>query len=147
MPETATDVVPWTGEVVDTSKPGVAAPALRMAQNFYYEFSAFQDRCRETLRSESDRLGQRTFETGGYKVEVDSQQTSVEITYDVQKLWDSLLEAGLPVERLAELVHYEPKVDGRIIRQLAKNPTYGWLISQAEQSRAPKTRTVRVRES
>ncbi len=147
MPETATDVVPWTGEVVDTSKPGVAAPALRMAQNFYYDLRAFQDRCRETLRGESDRLGQRTFETGGYKVEVDSQETSVEITYDVQKLWDSLLEAGLPVERLAELVHYEPKVDGRIIRQLEKNPIYCNIIARSIQTRLPKTRSVRVKEA
>ena len=147
MPETAIEVIPYSGEAVDISQPQEASRALVESIRFWYELRAFQNRCKETLVAESDRLGQRTWETGGYKVEVASVEASTEITYDVQKLWDSLLEAGLPVERLAELVHYEPKVDGRIIRQLAKNPTYGWLISQAEQSRNPKTRTVRVKET
>ena len=148
VPETQTiEMIPWTGEQVDISKPQEASKALRLAQNFYYELRAFQDRCRQTLRDESDRLGQRTFETGGYKVEVDSQDASMETTYDVQRLWDDLLAAGLPVERLSELIHYEPKVDGRIIRQLVKNPAYQIIVEAAVLERSPKTRTVRVKES
>ena len=118
---------------------------LREAQSFYYDLRAFQDRCREVLRGESDRLGQRTFEVGEYKVEVETQEASMDTVYDVQQLWDGLEQAGLPLERLAELITYEPKVDGRIIRQIKKNPAYANVIEAAVQSRNPKTRTVRVK--
>lgn len=148
MPETdTTEVIPYSGEQVDVSKPQEASRALVESIRFWYELRAFQNRCKETLVAESDRLGQRTWETGGYKVEVASVEASMNVEYDVQRLWDDLLAAGLPVERLAELIHYEPKVNGTIIRQLRKNPAYDLIIEATVQSRDPRTRSVKVKET
>jgi hypothetical protein len=143
--ETNTEVVPWTGEAVELSDASVATRCLREANAFWYDLRSFQERCRETLRAESDKLGQRTFTVDGYKVEVATEEASVEVQYDVQHLWDALEGAGLPLERLGEMITYEPRVNGTIIRQLKKNPTYAAIIERAIVSTTPKSRAVRVK--
>jgi hypothetical protein len=137
--------VPWTGEAVELSDASVATRCLREATSFWYDLRSFQERCRETLRAESDRRGQRTFEVDGYKVEVATEEASQDTTYDVQKLWDGLEAAGLPLERLGELITYEPKVSGTVARQLRKNPAYSKIIEDAVQQRTPKQRGVRIK--
>jgi hypothetical protein len=143
--ETNTEVVPWSGEQVTLSETSTAVRCLREANSFWYELRSFQERCRETLRAESDKRGQRTFEIDGRKVEVATEEASQDVTYDVQYLWDGLEGAGLPLERLGETITYEPRVNGTIIRQLKKNPTYAAIIERAITSTTPKTRSVRVK--
>jgi hypothetical protein len=67
---------------------------------------------------------------------------TVEEEYDIAILHE-LIDAGLPEERWAELVTYEPRVDGRIIQQLKRNPTYAAVIELAVTGRKEKYRGVR----
>lgn len=137
-----TTMVPWTGVVLDLSKPSDAAVGLRESIDFYFKLREFQEACRDTLRAEADRRGERTFEMDGLHIEV--ANPSDEQTYDIAKL-ALLLDAGLPKERWAQLVTYEPKVDGRVINQLRRaNAEYAAVIDNAVLSQKPKSRYVKV---
>lgn len=122
-----------------------AARGLDEAAQIYYQLRSYQEQCRRTLREESDRLGQRTFEVGPYRVEVDSIAAATKPLYDVDALWEGLKDAGCPLERLHEAISYEPKVDGTVIRQLAQNPDYRRVIEAAVRERVEKVRNVRVK--
>ena len=138
-------VVPWTGERCDLSIPEEAARLLDAARRYQVEYARpFADACAETLREESDRLGQRTFERGGWKVEVESSDSALKTEWDVDKLWEGLLEAGLPVERLKDLVSYEPVVNGMVLRQLRRTPAYAVVIESAVRKQSPRSRYVKV---
>lgn len=140
--EQTTAVIPWTGQILDLAQPKDAAFGFRESIDFYWKLKAFQEACRETLRAEADRRGERAFDMDGLHVEV--ANPSDEITYDIDKL-HLLVEAGLPVERWSKLVTYEPKVDGRVIQQLRRaNAEYAAIIDHATQAKKPKARTVKV---
>jgi hypothetical protein len=62
--------------------------------------------------------------------------------YDIAILRE-LVDAGLPEERWAELVTYEPKVDGRVINQLRRVPEYAAVIDLAVVGSKEKYRGVR----
>jgi hypothetical protein len=137
-------MVPWTGEVIATT-PQNAADALGQCNDFYAAFRHFQEACRDVLRAESDKLGQRTFVIDGHKVEVNSKDSSQEVTYDTDRLWNELLDAGLPGERLSHLITLVPKVDGTILRQLKANPDYAAIIDSCVLSTKEKARRVVVK--
>ena len=137
-------VIPWTGEQVDISKPQGAAHALEAAVAFARQLSTFRDSCSVVLREQSDKLGQRTFHLDGYNVEVTTADAALDPVYDIDKLWHGLEDAGLPPERLSEVVVYEPKVNGQVIRQLRKNPAYAAVIAEAITEMKSKPRYVRV---
>lgn len=140
-------VVPGTGEVFDLTTIEGAAAGLAAAASLYYQLRSFQEQARNRLREESDRRGQRTIHEGRWKVEVESIESSEKPVYDIDKLWDGLQAAGVPLERLKEAIHYEPKVDGTVVRQLAKNPIYRDVIEGATLQRVSKVRSVRVTEA
>ncbi len=144
MPETLPTPLPGVGQAFDLAIPEDAAAGLQAATALSYEVRAFQEDCRQALRAESDRQGARTFRVGEFKVEVATEENATLVQYDVQQLWDGLAAAGLPVERLAELVTYEPKVSGTVLRQIVKNPVYQKVVEDAVESRTLKSRGVKV---
>lgn len=138
-------VVPWSGELVDITKPEVAADQLAASADWYNRLRNYQELCRAALRAESDRRGQRTFPIGGYTIEVSSPETAIERVYDTDRLWNELEAAGLPAARLGELITMVPKVDGMVLRQLRRTPKYAEIIDECVLSTKEKTRSVRVK--
>jgi hypothetical protein len=134
--------IPGTDIELDLSKPEDAAVALVLTRTWYTELSSVQRAARDTLRAEADRRGQRTFEMGGHKIVVDNP--TWDRTYDVAKLHEALTEAGLNPARLSELITWEPKVDGKIIRELERHPQFKVAIDAAIQQVTEKTRRVVV---
>lgn len=135
---------PWSGQLV-AATPDEAAKALERCMEFYAAFRQFQEACRDVLRAESDRRGQRTFEVGGHKIEVNSQEASRDIVYDTDRLWNELVAADLPHERLSQLVTLEPKVNGTVLRQLRANPDYAKIIDSCVLSTKDRGRRVVVK--
>jgi hypothetical protein len=134
-------VLPGTGELVDIATVDGARRGLVMVQEMRHQLTEFAYQCRETILEESDRRGQLSWTTpDGVKVRVGG--ATVEEEYDIAILHE-LIDAGLPEERWAELVTYEPRVDGRIIQQLKRNPTYAAVIELAVTGRKEKYRGVR----
>lgn len=143
--DTAREVIlPWSAEVIDVSTPEGVTRALAEANLFYHELRRFQSAMKERLIAESDHQGKRILELAGRKVEVESADTAVEITWDLAKL-AVLLELGLPTERWAELVTYSPSVDKRVANQLSRNPEYKRIIDAASVERKPRARRVTVK--
>ena len=141
---TDTEMLSLPGDqAVDISKPEGAATALTALRQYREWLNSAENRCRETLRAEADRLGLRTFDVYGTKVEVATQESSVEYVYDVALLHDGLVEKGLPADRVADLISYEPKVNGTVVRQLRRQPEYREVIDRAILSMKQKPRTVR----
>jgi hypothetical protein len=137
-------MIPWTGELVEPT-PAAAAASLENCVTFYAVFRAFQEACRDVLRAESDKRGQRTFVIEGHTVEVNSEASSQEIVYDTDRMWNELLDAGLPGERLSHLITLVPKVDGTILRQLKANPEYAKIIEGCVLSTKQRARRVVVK--
>jgi hypothetical protein len=133
-------VLPGTGELVDIATVDGARRGMRMVSEMRQQLTEFNDACRRTLLEESDRRGQLSWEADGVQVRVGGAGVVEE--YDIAILRE-LVDAGLPESRWAELVTYEPKVDGRIIQQLKRNPTYAAVIELAVIGRKEKYRGVR----
>lgn len=134
--------LPISGEELDVSTAKGAVRALQAFAEFRRDLGNAERTARETLRAEADARGQRTFEVGGRTITVDNP--SYDRTYDVARLEDGLAAAGLDVLRLGELITYEPRVDGRIIRQLERHPAYKAVIDAATTGLKEKTRRVEV---
>jgi len=134
--------IPGSEQQLDLSKPEDATTALTLTRYWREELNSFQAQARATLRMMADTVGQRTFVVNGHKVTVDNPAWDRQ--YDVAKLHEELTEAGLDAQRLSELITWEPKVDGKIIRELEHHPRYKAAIDKAITSVTEKTRTVKV---
>lgn len=140
MARTGEQVLPWSGEMVDLSTPEGALKGYQEASKFRAQLNDFQAICREALIAEADKLGLLTLEIDGQKLRVDSD--GVEYEYDVAKL-AALKEAGLPDFRFNEMVSWEPKVNQRVVNQVARTPEYKVIIEGAIKSEKPKRRSIR----
>ncbi len=134
--------LPITGEELDVSSAPGAVRALEALAEFRRDVGNVERQARDTLRAEADARGQRTFTVDGRTITVDNP--SFERTYDIARLEDGLSAAGLDIVRLGELITYEPRVDGRVIRQLERHPAYKSVIDAATQGIKEKTRIVKV---
>ncbi len=141
--------LPITGEELDVSTAPGAVRALEALAEFRRDVGNVERQARDTLRfgtlmlvAEADARGQRTFTVDGRTITVDNP--SFERTYDIARLEDGLSAAGLDIVRLGELITYEPRVDGRVIRQLERHPAYKSVIDAATQGIKEKTRIVKV---
>ena len=133
-------VLPGTGELVDIGTVDGARRGLQMVTELREQLSEFSAACRRTIIDESDRRGQLSWEADGVMVRVGGAGVVEE--YDIAILHE-LIDAGLPETRWAELVTYEPKVDGRVINQLRRNPEYAAVIDLAVVGQKEKYRGVR----
>jgi hypothetical protein len=123
-------VVPLTGEYVELDNPAEVATALESVRRMKRDLDDVRATLEDALRVASERAGSRTLHlddvtaivSGGEKVE-----------YDAEELAAALRTAGLPEQRLAELIveTVSYRVDQRVARSVeASNPRYAAALER-----------------
>jgi hypothetical protein len=124
--------LPWTGEIIDLREPEKVADALDQVRNLKRALDELRSLLEGVLRLRSREQGVKTLHLeGGWKAVV-SGGTRPE--YDIDVLVERLEAAGLPSDRLDELVEtvVSYKVDASVARQLAgANPAYKAALDEA----------------
>ena len=122
--------MPATGEVIDLADPHDVAQGIETIEDLTRKLADLRQLFTMLLRAESQRQGTKTLGLGDLTVTLSAGYRT---EYDGNDLANDLLAAGLPPERLDELVRAVTtwKVDGRKIRQLeAANPAYAAIIAR-----------------
>jgi hypothetical protein len=134
-------VVPISGEQLDIASVAGARRGLVLVTDLRRQLTELSNLCRETLISEADRRGQLSWvDEDGTKIRIGG--AGLEEEYDAAVLAE-LRDAGLPDERWNQLVSWKPKVDGRVINQLRRNPEYAAIIDRAVTETKEKYRGIR----
>jgi hypothetical protein len=144
-------VLPVTGEQIDLRDPAQVAGGLDQVRDLEQRLRALRHLLSDVLRLESTRRGTKTLHLDGNWTAVVSGGSRPE--YDTELLARRLQSAGLPEERLADLVKavITYKVDAQIARQLSgANPAYAAALREARTDvpapwRVAVTRIVRKR--
>jgi hypothetical protein len=145
MEEQPLQLLPTTGELVDLRVAGEVARALDEVREGIRRLGELRSLLETVLRLEARRQGTKTLHLAGGLVATVSGGERVE--WDIERLAEGLRGAGLPEDRLAQLVveTVEYKVDQRVARQLAAgNPAYAAAIDAAR-STAPAPWRVSVK--
>jgi hypothetical protein len=124
-------VLPVTGEIVDLREPGQVARALDDVRDLVRKLGELRALLETVLRLEARRQGTKTLHLGAVKAEVTGGERP---EWDVPALVDGLRAAGLPEERLRELVTATVayKVNARVATSVAaSNPAYAEVIANA----------------
>ena len=122
--------VPLTGQLVDLGDANEIASAVDGVRQAEQQLAEVRRFLTDVLRLHAAKLGTKTLHlddcdvviSGGHKVE-----------YDAQQLADELRQAGLPEERLEQVIVavVTYKVSQRVLNQLAAaNPTYKEAIER-----------------
>lgn len=117
-------MVPLLGELVDLREPDQVAAALEAIRAAKRILDEARGLLEAALRLEAQRQGTKTLHLGNVDAVVSGGET---VSYDCERLQEALRAAGLPEERLAQVVveTVSYKVDQRVARQLAAaNPAY-----------------------
>lgn len=145
---TSTDLVlPTTGEIVDITDPNALAMALnslRYVESEIRECKAFISR---TLAVEAALRGTRTIELKDGRKAVVSSGTETE--YDSEAILEGLLAAGMPPERVSEVVQETIQYKVRAVeakRAAAANAAYATVIDENSRE-VDKPVTVSIRRS
>lgn len=123
-------VIPWTGEIVDLGEPAQVARVLETVRALKRDLDEARALLEDVLRSESERQGTRTLHLGTLDAVISGGER---VEYDELELARELRAAGLPEERLAELIveTVTYKVDQRVARSVAaSNPVYAAAIER-----------------
>jgi len=129
--ETPTVLVPFVGTVVDLREPVEVAQALEDIRELKRQLDEARGLLESVLRLEAQRQGTKTLHLGILDAVVSGGSRP---EYDAELLRERLRMAGLPEQRLAEVVVevVSYKTDGRVLRQLAgANPAYAAAIEEA----------------
>lgn len=129
-PLTASVVVPFTGEIVELAEPDRVALALETVRRLKRELDDARAVLEDALRYESERAGSRTLHLGELTAVVTGGE---KVEYDAEQVLAQLRDAGLPEDRLNELVgvRVEYRVDQRVARSVAaSNPTYAAALDR-----------------
>jgi hypothetical protein len=123
-------VVPLTGELVDLRQPGQVAAALESVREAKRHLDQARVLLETVLRLEASRQGTKTLHLGGVDCVVSGGSR---VEYDCEQLRELLAEAGLPDDRLAELI--VETVSYRVNQTVAKsvsaaNPRYRAAIER-----------------
>lgn len=131
-----------TGEIVDLSDPSSCARALTAVREIEMQVRGVKDAIIETLSDEAKRRGENTIELeDGTRIEV---KRNYEIAWDHQQLEDELREAGMPEERIREIIVEEVSYSVKAVeanRASKANPTYAEAIEKAR-TRTEKRPTI-----
>lgn len=128
-------VIPLTGEVVDLREPAQVALALATVRDAKAQLDRVRADLEALLVAESQRQGTKTLRFGEVEAVVSGGEA---VEFDPEQLGAMLTEAGLPAERLNELVRATVtyRVDQRIAKQLASaNETYAQIIESCRTTR------------
>jgi len=128
-------IVPYSGEIVNLDDPQACLKLLVEIRELEEKLRELKDDLTDALKYEFTRQGKKTLEMQGIKATLGADS---EIVWDVGIL-DELRSAGLPEERMDELVTAEVgyRVNANVAKQLAMNPLYAEVIERAK-SRVPK---------
>lgn len=123
--------LPHTGEIIDLNSTEQVARAYSEIRDLESRIKEVKAMLRDALVARSTIHGSKTMHVEGVgKVEV---KGGTETTYDAQGIKRDLLEAGMPRERVAEIV--VETVDMRVAAAEAKkaagaNPVYAEIIER-----------------
>jgi hypothetical protein len=134
---------PLTGELVNASDPAAVAEALDGLREHKWQVQTAISLFERAAADVAEKAGTRTLRAGGFKLEVSGGR---EIDWDVETLEADLEAAGLPQERLRELVTYEQvvKVNAAVAKQIeAANPAYAEIVVRCRRY-VPKATRVKV---
>jgi hypothetical protein len=137
-------IEPVTGVMVDVTRMNAVADSLVRLREVRTQVSDAIRYLTDAVIAESRNQGTKTLNAGEMTLEL---STGYEVEWDVGMLDKALTAAGLPAERLADLLvpQFTWKVDAGVARQLAgANDTYKQIIEDA-QTRIPKQQYVKVR--
>lgn len=141
--------VPGTGEVVDTSDPVACANALTALRDFEEMVKHAKRELTEAIVAEATRLGVRSFELeDGRRAEV---KGGPKVVYDAEEIEIQLRRAGMPEERIREVVQEKVSYEVRAVeakRASSANPEYARIIERnARVEEAPRYVSVTRRPS
>lgn len=122
-------VVPGTGEVVDLDDYRSCAFALDSIRDIEANLREIKSELNRAIRSEAERQGTRTLELPDGRKAVISG--GVETVYDPERLEHGLREAGMPEDRIREIIEetvtYKVKaVEAK--RAAAANSEYAYIV-------------------
>lgn len=123
-------LIPLLGQLVDLRKPSEVARAISAIRDAKRQLDEVRQLLEQVLRLESAKHGTKTLHLGDVDVVISGGSRW---EYDAEALAADLRAAGLPEQRLAqvvvEVVSY--KVSQRVLAQLAAaNPAYGEAIER-----------------
>ena len=125
-------VLPHTGEIVHPDRPAQLARALDNVREMARQLSRARAALEEALVEHARVQGTKTLHLDGLKAEVTGGS---KVEWDVSLLEEGLLKAGLPEERLGDLITVEHtyKVNRNVAKQLAGiNDAYFEAIEAAK---------------
>jgi hypothetical protein len=125
-------VLPTTGEVIDLRDPAQVAHGLDSVRYLVRQLGELRKLLETVLRLEGQRQGTKTLHLHGFKAEISGGET---VEWNISALRGALEAAGLPDERMRELIKAEVvyKVNASVAKQLASaNPEYAKAIDHAK---------------
>jgi hypothetical protein len=134
-------VVPLTGELVDLRDPLQVAEALQAVRELKYQLDGARVVLEQVLRLEASRMGTKTLHMEGLTAVITGGET---VEYDGERLGWLLEQAGMPPERVSEIVQtiVTYKVNAAKAKAAASaNPSYKEAV---EKTRSVKETAWRV---
>ena len=136
-----------TGEQIDLADTPRVVQVLDNIRQYQHHLNSVVSQLEEAITEEMDRQGKFTLCYGHLQVESSSKDAAVKYLYDTEVLRDGLREAGLPEDRIEDLIlkTYTERVSRMDINRLRKaKAEYAEVIDQAE-TILPKRRRVDVK--
>jgi len=128
----STEIILPTGEIVNLADPAACARAIEDLRDFSYRIQEIKGALMDALVAESKRQGTKTLHLpDGSKVEIKGGERAV---WDAQQLEADLRSAGMPEERIREIVVEEVSwtVAAAKANQAARaNPDYARAVEAA----------------
>jgi hypothetical protein len=125
-------VLPTTGEVIDTAEPRAVADAIHEIELLERELRLVKDHLRGLLVDESGKVGSKTLRWGKREAVIKGGSETI---YDADEVERCLLDAGMPAERVAEIVVEKVTIEKRVnareaARAAAANMGYAAIFAQ-----------------
>lgn len=105
-----------SGEAFDVAVPEQRAALSRRLAEWYQVYRAAKQAVDAAWLADLEAAGETRLDLGRYTVSEEAGRAS----YDADKLQRLLREAGMPAERVGELVRWEAVVDGRALGVLER---------------------------
>ncbi|GIV03639.1 MAG: hypothetical protein KatS3mg015_2469 [Fimbriimonadales bacterium] len=124
-------VVPYTGELVDLSDPVACGEAVGQLRELEVRIAEAKRVLADAIAERAQVLGQKTITLpDGRKLEVRGGKSKV---YDVEAIESELREAGMPEERIREIIREEVSYTLRVAeakRAAAANEEYARILER-----------------
>ena len=137
--------IPGTGELVNLADEVSCALALDAVRDFERQLREAKSALTEAIIERAMVLGVRSFVLpDGRRAEVSA---GTEIVYDAQAVENGLRAAGMPEERIAEIIEEQVSYRVRAVqakRAAAANPAYAAII-EAAKTEQPRNRYVSLK--